>query len=179
MLASRSAMLLRQRPRQSLATTVSTAPRLFEWNGRRNIAATAGTSADSNDGPSLRYYANAVGAATLMIAAAVLSRGKEQQDDTHCEAIGSVTPFSVTSPSPTTSWPTTSSSRLASVERIRNQSKENERPRSAPIHHMHSARTRNMREKYNIDWKTVLGEGAYGSVHPARLAGTSEKVRPV
>lgn len=33
-----------------------------------------------------------------------------------------------------------------------------------------------LEEKYNIEWHIVLGEGAYGSVHPARLAATGEKV---
>jgi serine/threonine protein kinase len=31
-------------------------------------------------------------------------------------------------------------------------------------------------EKYKIDWSLVLGEGAYGKVHPARVAATGEKV---
>lgn len=51
---------------------------------------------------------------------------------------------------------------------------------SSPInvmaHRMRSIRARNLSDKYNVDWKTVLGEGAYGSVHPARLAATGEKV---
>lgn len=33
-----------------------------------------------------------------------------------------------------------------------------------------------MSEKYRVDWKTVLGSGAYGCVHPARLRATGEKV---
>lgn len=33
-----------------------------------------------------------------------------------------------------------------------------------------------MNAKYLVDWSTVLGEGAYGSVHPARLRATGEKV---
>jgi len=41
---------------------------------------------------------------------------------------------------------------------------------------MRSIRARNLSDKYKVDWKTVLGEGAYGSVHPARLAATGEKV---
>jgi len=41
---------------------------------------------------------------------------------------------------------------------------------------MRSFRARDMSEKYRVDWKTVLGEGAYGSVHPARLSATGEKV---
>jgi hypothetical protein len=49
-------------------------------------------------------------------------------------------------------------------------------PRNVMVHHMKSLRARNMSDKYNVDWKTVLGEGAYGSVHPARLAATGEKV---
>lgn len=41
---------------------------------------------------------------------------------------------------------------------------------------MRSLRGRSLTAKYNVDWKTVLGEGAYGSVHPARLRATGEKV---
>ncbi|KAL9182151.1 hypothetical protein ACHAXT_012803 [Thalassiosira profunda] len=33
-----------------------------------------------------------------------------------------------------------------------------------------------MEEKYKIDHMTILGEGAYGRVHPARLVSTGEKV---
>lgn len=40
-----------------------------------------------------------------------------------------------------------------------------------------SLRGHGMNEKYAVDWNMVLGEGAYGSVHPARLAATGEKVR--
>lgn len=40
----------------------------------------------------------------------------------------------------------------------------------------HSLRNRSLTSKYNVDWMTVLGEGAYGSVHPARLSSTGEKV---
>ena len=53
-------------------------------------------------------------------------------------------------------------------------------PPSPPVnvtaHRMRSIRARNLSDKYKVDWKTVLGEGAYGSVHPARLAATGEKV---
>lgn len=49
-------------------------------------------------------------------------------------------------------------------------------PRNVMIHRMRSKRGRGLNEKYNVDWETVLGEGAYGSVHPARLAATGEKV---
>ena len=51
-----------------------------------------------------------------------------------------------------------------------------EKPRNVMLHHMRSNRGRSLEDKYNVDWKTVLGEGAYGSVHPARLAATGEKV---
>ena len=37
-------------------------------------------------------------------------------------------------------------------------------------------RASDMKEKYNIDWYTILGEGAYGKVHPARVKSTGEKV---
>ena len=45
------------------------------------------------------------------------------------------------------------------------------------LHRMRSGAGRSLNDKYKVDWKTVLGEGAYGSVHPARLAATGEKVR--
>ena len=41
---------------------------------------------------------------------------------------------------------------------------------------MKSVSGRGLNEKYKVDWNTVLGEGAFGSVHPARLALTGEKV---
>eukprot|EP00586_Coscinodiscus_wailesii_P013408 CAMPEP_0172512878 /NCGR_PEP_ID=MMETSP1066-20121228/247823_1 /TAXON_ID=671091 /ORGANISM="Coscinodiscus wailesii, Strain CCMP2513" /LENGTH=855 /DNA_ID=CAMNT_0013292863 /DNA_START=105 /DNA_END=2672 /DNA_ORIENTATION=- len=49
-------------------------------------------------------------------------------------------------------------------------------PKNVMLHRMRSIRARNMDEKYNVDWQKVLGEGAYGSVHAARLAATNEKV---
>jgi len=49
-------------------------------------------------------------------------------------------------------------------------------PRNVTAHRMRSLRARNLDDKYKVDWKTVLGEGAYGSVHPARVANTGEKV---
>lgn len=49
--------------------------------------------------------------------------------------------------------------------------------RNIMLHRMRSLRGRHLDDKYNVDWKTVLGEGAYGSVHPARLATTGQKVR--
>ena len=49
--------------------------------------------------------------------------------------------------------------------------------RNVMLHRMRSIQARNLDEKYNVDWKNVLGEGAYGSVHPARLSATGEKVR--
>ena len=51
-------------------------------------------------------------------------------------------------------------------------------PKNVMLHRMRSVRARGLNDKYKVDWKTVLGEGAYGSVHPARLAATGEKVRP-
>lgn len=50
-------------------------------------------------------------------------------------------------------------------------------PRNVMIHRMRSLKGRGLNEKYRVDWHTVLGEGAYGSVHPARVAATGEKVR--
>eukprot|EP00980_Cylindrotheca_fusiformis_P026140 scaffold15472_cov117-Cylindrotheca_fusiformis.AAC.4 len=48
--------------------------------------------------------------------------------------------------------------------------------RNVMLHRKRSAAGRNLHTKYKVDWKTVLGEGAYGSVYPARLASTGEKV---
>jgi hypothetical protein len=48
--------------------------------------------------------------------------------------------------------------------------------RNVMLNRLRSAAGRDLHSKYNVDWKTVLGEGAYGSVHPARLACTGEKV---
>jgi Serine/threonine protein kinase len=52
----------------------------------------------------------------------------------------------------------------------------NSQPRNVMLHRHRSTSSRSLSAKYNVDWKTVLGEGAYGSVHPARLASTGEKV---
>lgn len=49
-------------------------------------------------------------------------------------------------------------------------------PRNVMLHRHRSTSSRSLSDKYKVDWKTVLGEGAYGSVHPARLASTGEKV---
>eukprot|EP00934_Nitzschia_sp_Nitz4_P007088 Nitzschia sp. Nitz4//scaffold23_size168460//94488//97284//NITZ4_002225-RA/size168460-snap-gene-0.162-mRNA-1//-1//CDS//3329543653//7078//frame0 len=59
---------------------------------------------------------------------------------------------------------------LAEPHRLRGQ------PRNVMLHRMRSKAGRGLNEKYNVDWKTVLGEGSYGSVHPARVAATGEKV---
>jgi hypothetical protein len=48
--------------------------------------------------------------------------------------------------------------------------------RNVMLHRKRSKAGRDLYSKYNVDWKTVLGEGAYGSVYPARLACTGEKV---
>lgn len=48
--------------------------------------------------------------------------------------------------------------------------------RNVMLHRMRSVRARHLDDKYIVDWKNVLGEGAYGSVHPARLKLTGEKV---
>jgi hypothetical protein len=52
----------------------------------------------------------------------------------------------------------------------------NNQPRNVMLHRMRSKAGRGLNDKYSVDWKTVLGEGAYGSVHPSRLACTGEKV---
>ena len=55
-------------------------------------------------------------------------------------------------------------------------SSSSETPRNVMLKSMRSLRGRPLSAKYNVDWETVLGEGAYGSVHPARHAATGEKV---
>lgn len=49
-------------------------------------------------------------------------------------------------------------------------------PRNVMLQHMRSLKGRSLHDKYKIDWDVILGEGAYGSVHPARLSATGEKV---
>lgn len=49
-------------------------------------------------------------------------------------------------------------------------------PRNVMLAERRSIRARGLTEKYKVDWNTTLGEGAYGSVYPARLAATGEKV---
>jgi len=53
---------------------------------------------------------------------------------------------------------------------------DSNQPRNVMVHRLRSIRARSLADKYLVDWKTVLGEGAYGSVHPARLCTTGEKV---
>ena len=48
--------------------------------------------------------------------------------------------------------------------------------RNVMLRRLRSLRGRNLSDKYNVDWTECLGEGAYGSVHPARLVTTGEKV---
>ena len=59
----------------------------------------------------------------------------------------------------------------------RRKTTERRQPHNVMLHRKRSIRGRNLNEKYNVDWSKCLGEGAYGSVHPARLAATGEKVR--
>eukprot|EP00594_Rhizosolenia_setigera_P005476 CAMPEP_0178949188 /NCGR_PEP_ID=MMETSP0789-20121207/5897_1 /TAXON_ID=3005 /ORGANISM="Rhizosolenia setigera, Strain CCMP 1694" /LENGTH=852 /DNA_ID=CAMNT_0020629653 /DNA_START=178 /DNA_END=2736 /DNA_ORIENTATION=- len=56
-------------------------------------------------------------------------------------------------------------------------SKRNTGPRrNVMLHRKRSVRARHLDDKYIVDWSTVMGEGAYGSVHPARLRQTGQKV---
>jgi hypothetical protein len=71
----------------------------------------------------------------------------------------------------TTSPAATSTSTTSSVS-VSSQSP----PRNVMLHRMRSLKGRSLTAKYLVDWNTVLGEGAYGSVHPARLRATGEKV---
>ena len=49
-------------------------------------------------------------------------------------------------------------------------------PRNVMLQSRRSLRGRSLNAKYRVDWSTVLGEGAYGTVHPGRLRATGEKV---
>jgi len=49
-------------------------------------------------------------------------------------------------------------------------------PRNVMVHRFRSMGGRNLSDKYKVDWKTCLGEGAYGSVHPAKALSSGEKV---
>jgi serine/threonine protein kinase len=49
-------------------------------------------------------------------------------------------------------------------------------PRNVMIQNRRSLRGRSLHAKYRVDWNTVLGEGAYGTVYPGRLRATGEKV---
>ncbi len=71
----------------------------------------------------------------------------------------------------------TTSSTTSQTTSSYSSGKLSSQPRNVMVHRLRSLRGRNLNEKYNVDWKTVLGEGAYGSVHPARLAATGQKVR--
>jgi len=115
---------------------------------------------------------SAVVAAVVMTAAALTSSWNEFSDQTSIATGANI-----------------SSSRICQCDAVSNPSvpihrsptnrkpvHSNSQPRNVMVHRLRSSRGRNLNEKYNVDWKTVLGEGAYGSVHPARLAATGEKV---
>lgn len=172
MWTSRS-ILLRRRPRRSLTVAVNTAHRLLERHGRRNLAAASTTTASADDG-SFRRYASAAAAAAVLSAVA-LSRIQMQEKEARCDALGTASPFSLSAT--TASSGPSLSSKVASAEPLRRQSFLAKGPRNVMLHRMRSVRARNMGEKYNVDWNNTLGEGAYGSVYPARVAATGEKVR--
>ena len=72
---------------------------------------------------------------------------------------------------------TSTASASSSSSSNANSSSSSPNPRNVMLHRMRSVRGRGLDDKYIVDWKTILGEGAYGSVHPARLRATGEKVR--
>lgn len=59
---------------------------------------------------------------------------------------------------------------------IQNNTKPNMPAKNIMLHRLRSVRARDMIDKYEILWDRVLGEGAYGSVHPAYDINTGEKV---
>ena len=62
------------------------------------------------------------------------------------------------------------------VASIPTSSSSSSSPRNVMLHSRRSLRGRSLHAKYLVDWSTVLGEGAYGTVHPGRLKATGEKV---
>ena len=48
------------------------------------------------------------------------------------------------------------------------KSDKNHQPRNVMLHRMRSTRARHLGEKYKVDWKTCLGEGAYAQVFPGK-----------
>lgn len=97
-----------------------------------------------------------------VLAVSVMTALRTESHYSECQS--AVEPLTTPPPITTTSNTTT------------NNDKTKAPPRNVTAHRMRSLRARNLDDKYKVDWMTVLGEGAYGSVHPARVANTGEKV---
>ncbi len=82
------------------------------------------------------------------------------------------------SASPSDADSDTESSTSAPSQQNQHQSQQRmtTQARNVMVNRLRSMRGRNLSDKYRVDWKTCLGEGAYGSVHPARVIHTDEKV---
>ena len=152
-MASRTLLLLRRR--QALVTSI------VHRTVKRQAARSLASSSSSFTKPAVivasQHDSNASSSSlplTAFYAAAALTGAAwiQSQQDTPCSTAAA------------TAWDPT----------IR--TKPTPQPRNVMLHRMRSVRGRNLEDKYNVDWDTVLGEGAYGSVHPARLAATGEKV---
>jgi len=97
----------------------------------------------------------------LSLATAALLIGSAQQQDAPTASCDAAT---------ATAWQKTTEIEPKAIRKLTNN------PKNVMLHRMRSLRARTMTDKYKVDWDTVIGEGAYGSVHPARLALTGEKV---
>eukprot|EP00560_Eucampia_antarctica_P001865 CAMPEP_0197841304 /NCGR_PEP_ID=MMETSP1437-20131217/46096_1 /TAXON_ID=49252 ORGANISM="Eucampia antarctica, Strain CCMP1452" /NCGR_SAMPLE_ID=MMETSP1437 /ASSEMBLY_ACC=CAM_ASM_001096 /LENGTH=877 /DNA_ID=CAMNT_0043451031 /DNA_START=75 /DNA_END=2708 /DNA_ORIENTATION=+ len=73
-------------------------------------------------------------------------------------------------------WKNRAASKLPPNVTIQREITKSSPPRNVMLHRMRSVRARDMKDKYKIDWDKVLGEGAYGSVHPGWILSTGEKV---
>jgi hypothetical protein len=81
-------------------------------------------------------------------------------------------------------WPTQIRSSAASCEAAAAVKGEDDnsdpsalsKPRNVMLHRIRSIKARCLQDKYDVNWKEVLGEGGYGAVYPARLRSTGEKV---
>eukprot|EP00550_Attheya_septentrionalis_P011265 CAMPEP_0198299590 /NCGR_PEP_ID=MMETSP1449-20131203/45341_1 /TAXON_ID=420275 /ORGANISM="Attheya septentrionalis, Strain CCMP2084" /LENGTH=912 /DNA_ID=CAMNT_0044001201 /DNA_START=1 /DNA_END=2739 /DNA_ORIENTATION=- len=116
-------------------------------------------------------------AAALLAAAAALSQTRTRNDRmeglplapwTRCDAL--------TASAPSAALESDLSNRISSSSTSQDLARQQTQRKNVMLHRMKSLRARHMDDKYNVEWDNVLGEGAYGSVHPARVAATGEKV---
>ena len=113
---------------------------------------------------------------SILAATALLAHQTQSNDDSNI----SYDSENSRGPKPLLFSPTTTTAEPRKYMTNRSPGILQNQPRNVmPLHRMTSTAGRGLKDKYKVDWKTVLGEGAYGSVHPARVAKTGEKVRKI